>query len=56
VFVLFGTLTFMEAPRVAANLPTPWLGIWERINIGAYLVWLVVFALALSGSGRERDG
>jgi hypothetical protein len=56
VFVLFGTLTFLEAPRLAANLPTPWLGIWERVNIGAFLVWVAVFAMALSRNGREEDG
>lgn len=34
---LFGTLTALDAPRIAANLPTPWAGIWERINIGVFL-------------------
>ena len=29
----FGALTFRDAP-VAANLPTPWIGVWERINLG----------------------
>jgi hypothetical protein len=47
VFVVFGTLTGLDGPRVAANLPTPWLGVWERINIGAFLLWVVVLALAL---------
>jgi hypothetical protein len=56
VFVLFGTLTFLQAPRIAANLPTPWLGVWERVNIGAFLVWVVVFATVLSRDGRRRDG
>ncbi len=56
VFVLFGTLTFLQAPRLAAHLPTPWLGIWERINIGAFLMWVVVFAAVLSRDGRQRDG
>jgi hypothetical protein len=56
VFVLFGTLTFLQAPRIAANLPTPWLGVWERVNIGAFLVWVVVFATVLSRDGRQSDG
>lgn len=47
IFVVFGVLTGMDGPRIAANLPTPWLGIWERINIGAALAWIVVFAVAL---------
>lgn len=51
VFIVFGTLSGMDGPRVAANLPTPWVGVWERINIGASLVWVVVFALALLRRG-----
>jgi len=47
VFVVFGALTAPDGARIAANLPTPWVGVWERINIGASLLWLVVFAVAL---------
>jgi hypothetical protein len=47
VFVVFGALTVPDAARIAANLPTPWVGVWERINIGAAMLWLVVFAAAL---------
>jgi CubicO group peptidase (beta-lactamase class C family) len=47
IWLVCGTLTGLAGPRVAANLPTPWIGVWERINAGAYLVWLVVFAIAL---------
>ena len=47
VLLIFGALTFLEAPRVSANLPTPWIGVWQRINLGVFLVWLVVLAVAL---------
>lgn len=47
VFLVFGTLAAMDGPRVASNLPTPWVGVWERINIGAFLVWIVVLATTL---------
>lgn len=47
IFVVFGTLTGLDGPRVAANLPTPWIGVWERINTAAYLIWVVVLATAL---------
>lgn len=47
IWLVCGTLTGLDGPRVAANLPTPWVGVWERINAGAYLLWLVVFAVAL---------
>lgn len=47
VFVVCGALTFVDAPNMAANLPTPWIGVWERINIAAYLLWVIVFAVVL---------
>jgi hypothetical protein len=43
----FGALTSANASRVEANLPTPWAGLWERINIGVFLVWVVVLATTL---------
>jgi len=52
VLVIFGALTFGEAPRVAANLPTPWLGIWERINVLGYMLWQAVLSITLL-RGRE---
>lgn len=47
IWLVFGTLTSLDGPRVAVNLPTPWIGVWERINAGAYMLWLVVFAAQL---------
>jgi Protein of unknown function (DUF998) len=44
VFIVFGVLTFMEAPNVDKDLPTPFIGLWERINIAAFMVWLLVFS------------
>ena len=43
ILVAFGALTFLDAPRIAADLPTPWIGVWERINLGVFLLWVVVF-------------
>jgi len=45
VVVVFGTLAGFDGPRVAANLPTPWLGVTERISVFSYMLWLVVFAI-----------
>jgi hypothetical protein len=42
-----GVLTGLEAPKVSQNLPTPLIGVWERINIGVFLLWIVVLAAAL---------
>ena len=47
VLLVFGGLTFVEAPRLEANLPTPWIGLWERINISVFLLWVVVLAVTL---------
>jgi len=42
-----GAVTSLDAPRIQANLPTPWVGVWERINIAVWLLWVVVLAVAL---------
>ncbi len=47
LWLVFGTLTFLDSPEVASGDPTPWIGVWERINVGAYMSWLVLFALVL---------
>ena len=47
IFIVFGFLTFSEAPNINKNLTTPFIGLWERINIAAFMVWLLVFALIL---------
>jgi hypothetical protein len=47
LLVVFGVWGFMDVPRLAANLPTPWLGVREWINIYGYLLWQVLLALVL---------
>ena len=47
VFIVFGVLTFLEAPNVDKNLPTPFIGLWERINIAAFMIWMIVFSILL---------
>jgi hypothetical protein len=53
----FGASTFWEAPGVQANLPTPWIGLWERINISVFLLSVAVLATVLlrAGAGRARS-
>lgn len=56
VLLGFGGLTALDAPRIAANLPTPLVGVWERISIGVLFVWMVGFAIALLGrAGSEQE-
>jgi hypothetical protein len=50
-----GALTFLDAPGVAANLPTPWIGVWERINIGVFLLWVIVLAITCAFPKRADD-
>ena len=45
ILFFFGGLTGMQSPALEANLPTPWMGVWERICIGAFLVWMTVLAV-----------
>jgi len=47
ILLFFGILTFLEAPAIATNQPTPLIGLWERINIGVFLLWVVVLAIVL---------
>jgi hypothetical protein len=51
----FATLVFVEAPRIGANRPTPLIGVWERINIGVFLAWMVVLAMALLLRSHRRE-
>jgi hypothetical protein len=51
VLLTFGAMTFIKAPRLQANLPTPWIGLWERINISVFLLWVAVLAAALLRRG-----
>ena len=47
LFIVFGILTTMESPGIESGKPTPYIGIWERINIAAYMLWIAVFAIVL---------
>jgi hypothetical protein len=52
ILVASGALTSADGSRVQEDLPTPWVGLWERINITVFLLWIVVFALLML---RRRD-
>ena len=47
ILLAAGGLTSVDAPSLDANLPTPWMGVWERVNIGVWLLWVVVLAVML---------
>lgn len=47
VLVIFGALTAVDSPNIQANLPTPMIGVWERINIGVFMLWVIALAFVL---------
>jgi hypothetical protein len=47
VMIVFGVLTASLAPNIATDLPTPMIGVWERVNIAAYMIWIAAFSVAL---------
>ena len=55
VFLVFGTLTTIDSKGIETGEPTPYVGFWERINIGAYMLWIVVFAITLLKKDPKAD-
>ena len=43
----FGILTSIEAPNIPTNGPTPFIGLWERINIAIFMLWIAVLSIIL---------
>lgn len=52
---LFGALAGMQAPRIAAQLPTPWLGVIERVNIYSLMLWVLVLAVTLLRADKGQS-
>jgi hypothetical protein len=42
-----GAVTGTYASQVQADLPTPGVGVWERISIATFMAWIAVLATAL---------
>lgn len=45
--VVFGALTGVQASKLMAGEPTPWMGLAERLSIGPWLLWMAVLAVML---------
>ena len=54
--LMFAGLSFLQAARLAANEPAPWLGLIERVNIYAWMLWVAVLAVSLLRDPVERRG
>lgn len=53
--IVFGVLTSVQGGRLAANQPTPWMGITERVNIYATMLWLAVLSIVLLRRTTRRS-
>jgi hypothetical membrane protein len=54
ILVVFGVLASLQAGKMQANEPTPWMGIEERINIYATMLWMAVLAIGLLRAQKAR--
>jgi len=46
--LVFGGMTGIQAPKVASGLPTPWMGITERVSVYAPMIWMGVLSIVLA--------
>jgi hypothetical protein len=45
--LVFGALTGLNSPNVAADEPTPWLGVTERTAVLGSMLWMAVLSVVL---------
>ena len=55
ILIVFGILTGIEGKHIRTGEPTPLIGIWERINIGAFMLWTSVLSAALLRSKKSVE-
>jgi len=51
--LVFGALVGPLAAGIPNGKPTPWMGLYERVSIGGWLLWMTVLAVVLV---RTRTG
>ena len=54
ILIVFGVLTSLQAGKMVADEPTPLMGLTERINIYATMLWVTVLAIGLIGTKETR--
>jgi len=47
ILIGFGIATSLQVPRLEAGLPTPWMGLTERVNIYATMLWFAALGVVL---------
>lgn len=53
LILIFGIVTGLQGPLVAANLPTPLMGIYERIIIYSFMLWVIMLALKIINYNKQ---
>jgi hypothetical protein len=53
IVIIFGVLTSLQIPQLAAGQPTPLMGFTERINIYSTMLWFAVLAITLLRVNKE---
>jgi len=54
ILIVFGVLTSLQAGKMVADEPTPWMGLTERINIYATMLWVAVLAIGHLRAQKPR--
>jgi hypothetical protein len=54
--LVFGGATAFYVPRVDAGLPTPYLGLLERLSLFSYLLWIAILSVKLFRSDSRAPG
>ena len=54
ILIVFGVLTSLQAGQMVANQPTPWGGIYERMNIYPTILWVAVLGIGLLRAQEAR--
>jgi hypothetical protein len=52
--LVLGALAGLQGGQMEANQPTPWMGVEERINIYATMLWVAVLAIGLLRAQKAR--
>jgi hypothetical protein len=52
--IIFGILTSLQAPNIPIDGPTPTIGIWERMNIAIFMIWVIMLAINVMRQRKDR--
>jgi hypothetical protein len=50
-----GSLAGMQGQQLVANQPTPWMGVFERVNIYGFMLWNIALAIVLIRRGTQSS-